>query len=686
MRPAAVGLLLLLAGCTGVRIRVPAYHVSPPAGAPARFLAGAARVDITPPPGYPMGGHSIGGRVARGYWTRLYAHAFYFQDARGHTLALVSCDLFAIPAGLHAAVAARLMLPPESLIVAATHTHHGPAGYMSSAVFNFAGPLPGFDADLFQHLTDAIAEAVDAARENALQSADASISLHSGVALDLQRNRAIDAFFRNTPEQRHKVLDRRRNAGVSCPDPESGGDCPRYQAVDPSLAVLEVRSGGRRTALLVFYAIHNTAMTHDCTVYQSDLTGYAMQVLERESVIAGFFNGAEGDISPRWVSQNRHDVLSLGDAFARAVTATLTHSAETVRTPAIAAARRSFPAVPPSAETHDLTLPASGVGELGGAEDGRTILYSYGWHGGVTHSRGDARVPALELYKPLYLKLLQRLLDSPKNYPAEIPVSLASLGPLSLAAIPTEMTTVQGFELRKRLEETTGQRHLLIGLANEYIGYTSSEAEFAAQNYEGASTMYGARQGEVIGALLADLARRQELRPSLASFGPAVYRPGMKALFHFGPAFFGERYNLPYADLEPVLPDAQQRVDDSAPRFEWSEPPDGDWWTRDRRVAILLQDAGEWRMVDDDRGPNILTVLVSGLPERRWTAIWIPAKPLNRSAHYLFEVRHPARAAKPGGRPPVVTVCSQLFQTGGVVDTIPMPAVAPGPCPSGSGR
>src|SRR5690348_14628961 len=108
---AAGALLLLLAGCAGVRIQVPRYDVAPPAPA-ARFLAGAAKVDITPPPGYPMGGHSIGGRVARGYWTRLYARAFYFQDAAGHRLVLVSCDLFAIPAGLHAMLAARLKLPP----------------------------------------------------------------------------------------------------------------------------------------------------------------------------------------------------------------------------------------------------------------------------------------------------------------------------------------------------------------------------------------------------------------------------------------------------------------------------------------------------------------------------------------------------------------------------------------------
>jgi len=132
---------LLLAGCS-IKIKIDGYIPKAPPTTNA-FLAGAAKVDITPPPGYPLGGHSIGGQMARGYWTRLYARAFYFQRPGAPPLALISCDLFAIPAGLHARVALKLGVPPESLLIAATHTHQGPAGYMSSSVFNFGGPLPG---------------------------------------------------------------------------------------------------------------------------------------------------------------------------------------------------------------------------------------------------------------------------------------------------------------------------------------------------------------------------------------------------------------------------------------------------------------------------------------------------------------------------------------------------------------
>jgi neutral ceramidase len=243
--------LLMALGCAEVKIPIARYDVvKSPAG--ESYMAGAAKVDITPPPGYPMGGHSIGGRVSRGYWTRLYARAFYFQDTRGNRLILVSCDLFAIPAGLQRAVAHDLKIPPESLILSATHTHHGPAGYTSSSVFNFGGPLPGFDQELFRRLSGRIVAAIDEARANAHQPGEITVAMRSGFAPGLQRNRAIDAFFRNPSNRTDPLLRMSRAAGMSCPDDDAGNQCPRYQGVDPTLQVLEVLRGGQRIGLLVF--------------------------------------------------------------------------------------------------------------------------------------------------------------------------------------------------------------------------------------------------------------------------------------------------------------------------------------------------------------------------------------------------------------------------------------------------
>ena len=58
--------------------------------------AGAAIVDITPPPGLATGGHGPAGAIARGHLTRLYARAIYLTDGT-HPLLLVSVESFAVP-------------------------------------------------------------------------------------------------------------------------------------------------------------------------------------------------------------------------------------------------------------------------------------------------------------------------------------------------------------------------------------------------------------------------------------------------------------------------------------------------------------------------------------------------------------------------------------------------------------
>jgi neutral ceramidase len=677
-KTALLPLILLAAGCA--KIRIPAYTpLAPPAA--REFLVGAGKADITPPPGYPLGGHSIGGQMARGYWTHLYARAFYFQKPGGQPLVLITCELFAIPAGLHARVAQELGVPPESLLISATHTHHGPAGFMSSSVFNFGGPLPFYDERLAKFLAGRIEEAYKAARTDAMSGGAGSIVLRSGLAVNLQRNRAIDAFFLNPPEITTPLLDASRDALMTCPDPASENQCPRFQAADPTLDVLEVLRGGQRIGLLVFFAIHNTAMSHDCTLYQSDLSGYAMHQLEtadgHRPIVAGFFNGAEGDVSPRWVEQNRGDVERIGGDLANAVTNLLTKPGDVQSDPAISASRL----VVPVASTSGLTRPGSGVGELGGAEDGRTVLYAYGWHGGVTVNGSDPKMPALDLHNLGLLKILKPILASPNSYPQQIPVAAASLGTLSLAAIPTEMTTTQGWRLREELRQATGRPFVIVGLANEYIGYTTTREEYAQQNYEGASTMYGPGQGEVLTGLM--LRAAQSPPPPPVPVHEMVFDPGVKATYPFGPQFFGEAYKVAYQSLEPLMDGPEGRLDDSAKRFQWSEPSSADWNAADRWVYVLKQDGAGWREIDNDRGFEILTVLVDGhlnekstepnVDRRVWTAIWVPRRQnLDRSAYYVFWVKPPGKAA----------VCSKPFQPSGAVMTVPPAPLDTSACPA----
>jgi neutral ceramidase len=57
--------------------------------------AGAVSIDITPPPGMPMGGYSLLANRGMGFRTRLKARIVYLNDGQGHAVALVQTDLTA---------------------------------------------------------------------------------------------------------------------------------------------------------------------------------------------------------------------------------------------------------------------------------------------------------------------------------------------------------------------------------------------------------------------------------------------------------------------------------------------------------------------------------------------------------------------------------------------------------------
>jgi neutral ceramidase len=630
-------------GCSST-IRVPAYAVVTPAR-PAHFVAGAGRRDITPPAGFPMGGYSVDGRVARGHWMRLYARAFFFQDVAGRRLALVSCDLFAIPRGLHAKVARRVAprgLGPDELILAATHTHQSPGNYMSSRLYNgFASPLPGFREDLQDFLAAQISDAVVEAIESSGKGS-AHLVLKSGPVEDLVRNRAPEAFNQNS--DREETMGNGPLAPSGCALP-----CPRYRAVYRTAEVLEIHqesgSGSRRTAALAFFAIHPTAMTDRFEFNSPDLVGRAMQRLEQASdvpgFVAGFFNGAEGDVSPRWNERDASEVRNLGDILARGIQ-TLLDGGPGVREedPRI---RSRFESV----ERSDFcggAEPMFGVAVIGGAADGRTDLYELGWRRGPNAIREDRQIrgqgrkqPALDA-KFLPDLEISKLVSPPRHFPREVPVSVAELGPLFVAAVPVEMTTTMGRRLRARLSKVEPSRHVaLVGLANEYLSYVATPDEYDVQDYEGGSTLFGPAEGECFGRLL-DQARSRLAEAPRENVAAVSFKAGGEPLAPFGPEYWSERQPWHTPGLTKLFATGSFRPSESWPRFEWMAARQGIRETADQRVTLLKRFAEGWKVAETEDDSNLLIVLINGGPPRRWNATWIPPLGVDPEDRYAFEV------------------------------------------------
>src|SRR3954466_13200905 len=97
----------------------------------ATLQAGIGRADVTPPTGFPTFGYVRDDAIARGQHTRLYARAVVLQQG-ARKLALVTTDLGLTPGGLVAEVAGRLAsrgFDERTIIVSASHTYSGPAGF-----------------------------------------------------------------------------------------------------------------------------------------------------------------------------------------------------------------------------------------------------------------------------------------------------------------------------------------------------------------------------------------------------------------------------------------------------------------------------------------------------------------------------------------------------------------------------
>ncbi|MEQ8766131.1 MAG: neutral/alkaline non-lysosomal ceramidase N-terminal domain-containing protein [Planctomycetota bacterium] len=637
---------ILLWGCATIEGEL---RPAEPRPKPDQLLAGAAKADLTPPPGYPMGGYSVAGKIGRGFWTRLWARAIYLEDSEGRSALLVSCDLWAIPGGLRDRVVEELQNRPETahlaseeVMIAATHTHHSPGNFSTHDIYNEnASPRVGFSEELFDFLVARIADAgwraVQAARPARAKWAEASLT---GVG----RNRSIEAFRLNG--DRSEILGRAYGSDPNAEVPEE------LRAVDRRLTglVLEDIDDEALIGIAAVLAVHNTALDVSTEVYHGDLFGLTSDRLETDlaeegssrAPVVAIFNGAEGDVSPDTRARDRGDVLRLVERIATGI--------EELRETAVVVENVEIDARLDIVDLRDQELedaegrrwrtddrPLPGVAQLGGAEDGRSFLYELGFQEGIRSDRRSetqgAKHGALDVrFDPDQLGLLRHGLrfvqwlvyPGKSDVPNEVPVAWIRIGPMVWVGLPGEPTTMVGHRVERAVEKALGDLPVCsirtIGLANEYVSYLTTPEEYDAQHYEGASTLYG----PATAPLLFEKARKltESSKPDIRDF---CYSPGTTR--SFSPMEAGISLNDPFAGLDAILETVTSAVHPSRlPRFTWRDAvPDLEQLPS---VTLLGLDApgGNWKTIADDAGPELLLVLLGCDDEESlWTAIWVTA-------------------------------------------------------------
>jgi neutral ceramidase len=235
------------------------------------MLAGVARVEITPPPGFTLIGYPPSGRTATGVLDPLYARVLVLKVGATR-LGLVDLDLVGVfGPDLLATLRSETQRDVSHLIVVAVHTH--------------SGPNPGWNPNPAELAWEkASVEKIAGAVHEAADSAD-PVRIGVGYGYDyLGHNRLRDE----------------RDGSVTWYD-KDWSEAPTGP-VDPTVAVLRIDDmGGVPLAVLVNYACHPVIYGPDNRSYSADFPGVMTAVVEKAfdgKPMCFYLQGGAGSTNP----------------------------------------------------------------------------------------------------------------------------------------------------------------------------------------------------------------------------------------------------------------------------------------------------------------------------------------------------------------------------------------------------
>ncbi len=522
------------------------------------YRFGIGKADITGPClGLGFMGMSRCAQTGRGIHTRLYSRAYVIEDPESPTaVAIVCADLGICSQLVKDAVVEKLAKigPKEAggsprfrdgnVLITATHTHSGPGGYSGFLMYNFS--MGGFNLQNFGIIVEGITASILLALETMRTG---SIYLAAGDLADCGWMRSKPAYIRN-PEIAQ---------GPIPPGPME----PLYRRMT---LLTFVDEGGIPRGTINWFALHPTSMGERNRLISGDNKGYAEELLERETRqqggIAAFANSCCGDTSPNvghGVPLGKDDVAHTREfgekqfELARALSGSREYALGgpiDVRHISIDMSNYSL------ADGTRLTWPAAlGYGMLNGSQEDSTGLNLKEDVEGTTRANFSQRIGDLDAIiktfrglaeflgvlewpvvtseqeethgdKKIFLPLGWMERRGNPIVPSVVPVQIVRLGGLLLICHPGELTTVAGLRLRKRiagiLGPESGVTHIEVATyANAYASYTATPEEYAAQHYEGASTLFGPRSLDAYIDAFAGIATDlRNGRPSTSSSRP----------------------------------------------------------------------------------------------------------------------------------------------------------------------
>ncbi|MEV8377309.1 hypothetical protein AB0P21_31505 [Kribbella sp. NPDC056861] len=380
----------------------------------SELLLAAASLDVTPPPGHNLDGYSAREGVATGTADPLRATLIWLSTEDSPGVLWLSLDAVAagtaLTAELAAAAGAAASIPPECVLVCASHTHSAPSGW-----------------------TGQIHPVIPALREPAVYE-------------------PLAAAIAATPLDRHPVRATWRSIEVI------GVGTNRHRRNGPhdnTAGVLTLNSvaDGTLSAVLLDFACHPTTYGPENLLYSADWPGAARDALAADGqVVVGFLQGAAGDVSPRFTRQGRGapEVSRLGGLLAARVAEALAEPGLDLPSAAPTIHRATV-----SLKVRDLPTPAdlaavvntAEAGLRGGLDDPTQRIAQTRLDG----ARGQALMAAAQLPAAL-----------------DLPISVVKLGDVAWVHLPVELFASHGCYLQADSPHPITR---VIGYTDGYFGY-----------------------------------------------------------------------------------------------------------------------------------------------------------------------------------------------------------------------
>jgi neutral ceramidase len=414
-------------------------------------------------------------------------------------------------------------------MLTAQHTHSAPSGYTPYVIYSL--PAPGFVPRVFNTFRDGVVEAIVRAWKSKIP---ATVRLAVGEFapdVPVAFNRSISAYNQNKDVE---------------PMPAELW----HWAVDRDMTLLRFDGlDGTPIGSINWFAVHTTSIHSDKTTIHSDNKGIAATLMEeRCGGVAIFAQSNPGDVTPNFMRHKR-DKVTRGptpddyenarihgefqfDLARRLYEKAADAPPRPVQVDAVAGyfdlsatvCEPEFTDGEPGCRTgpgvYGITF-FTGTAEGGGvsqavfqvakslallavprdlAVQGKKIALIETVNHQILGTQNYQTLLGLAAGVHPYIKLLKQWADkgiigAKPLAPQVLPVQLAVLGGIGLAALPGEPTTVAGRRIRRtllpRLADLGIDTVVVGGYANGFGGYITTHEEYEVQRYEGGHTLYG---------------------------------------------------------------------------------------------------------------------------------------------------------------------------------------------------